>query len=688
MNKEFTQPTGSTAKKVNKQSIARVYSVKTSDVAYLSKDSKVDGYSILYDPLTQTTWVNQSATGTPNSWTVIGDTLQLTTEVNSFILNKANVNANIISNGASIIVLPQGGVIKDAIPYVTPEMYAHLVVNDDWEPALEAADAKASELGVPLIGYGKTYTIGAFIDFSADRIEGIGLRPLPGYTGAAASFTVNQLTGKLRLNVDIQNFQSYGCKVYRGSYTGIPSLILDGCVFSNNGSLLRTTCVNPVNTATDFVIDVTNSAGFAAGNMVWIGDSKCTILSISGNTITLVNDGTKPILLSGGTGTGSYAAGQFFTKDGDGKNGITIGNGGTEPSWDIRTVNGLDASGNAWFGVFQYVRAKAGNLYLTGGVRANDNGYCGLGLSYAQGGEISGFTCNGNGNNGLDIFETNGNMKIHSGEASLNGVDGVFACGNGTGPKISGVTAMNNKRIGILAYGRTEAPTGFDVTNCNLLNNGLNSLCYTGIRSGSIADNVMGGTKSWSLKMEGKNGLLNPMGLTVCNNTFEVESVSGDIFANIGGYTDGGDSGILTAIDNKYNNRNPVHNITSFNRAKSVFRPAGRLSYTASYSASVSASISVSLAFIKPDTNAADVTSGVVEMQICNNASLLATDTVSSATRNAGVELYNGATTNGKIVAIAAYGALTYSFTSTVAKTVYLKVRSPWGDALITLVWS
>lgn len=687
MNPQFSQPGGSVSKDVNKQSIARVFGVKMSEVAYLKVGLVVDGYKILYDKATQTCWERTPSLGNVISWSLSGNTLEVVTSSGVYTLHSAQIY-EIINNGSSNIVLPQGGVIRDAIPYVTPEMFRSLVINGDWEPAIEMADSVAANLGVPLKGFGKIYNIGAFVDFTCDNIDGIGLRPLAGYTGAAASFTINQVTGKLRLNVDIQNFQSYGCKVYRGSYTGIPSLILDGCVFNNNGSLLRTTCVNPVNTATDFVIDVTNSAGFAAGNMVWVGDSKCTILSISGNTITLVNDGTKPILLSGGTGTGSYAAGQFFTKNGDGKNGITIGNGGTEPSWDIRTVNGLDASGNAWFGVFQYVKAKAGSLYITGGVRANDNGYCGLGLSYAQGGEISGFTCNGNGNNGLDIFETNGNMKIHSGEASLNGVDGVFACGNGTGPKISGVTAMNNKRIGILAYGRTEAPTGFDVTNCNLLNNGLNSLCYTGIRSGSIADNVMGGTKSWSLKMEGKNGLLNPMGLTVCNNTFEVESVSGDIFANIGGYTDGGNPGIINVTDNKYNNRNPVHSIASYNRSKSLFRPSGRMGFTSAYTAAVGRSISVSLSFIKPDSNAADISSGIVEMQIGDTATMLAATTVSSATRNAGVELYNGATTNGKIIAAAAYGALTYSFTSTTAKTVYLKVRSPWGDAIISLTWS
>ena len=591
--------------------------------------------------------------------------------------------------GASKSGLEQGGKVQDAIPYLTPEMFSHLVVNSDWEPALEAADEKAALLGVPLLGFGKTYTIGAPVGFSAKHVEGISLRPLESYTGAAGTFTLDQASGELYLNVDIQNFKAYGCKVYRGSYSGIPKLTLDACNFSNNGSLLRTTCVNAVNTASDYVIKVTDATGFAVNDYIWIGDSKCIILSISGNTITLVNDGTKPITQWGGTGTGSYAAGQYFTKDGDGKNGIAIGNGGTEASWDINIINGITLDNNGWTGLFQYVKAKAGNFYANGDIRARNNGYCGMGLSYVQGGEISGFEFSGNGNNGLDIFETTSELRIHHGKSSKNGVDGIFACGNATAPKISNVDCRENFRIGVLAYGRTVAPVGYSITDSTVMKNGLYDICYTGVRSVVIQGNTLGGAGSWSLKVEGKDGLLNPSDIIIDANGFENQSGNGDILAVIGGYSSGGDAGVISVINNLYNGRQPIHSITGFDRSRSVFKPEGRVGYTASYSAAVGAGIPVSINFAKAsDTTLVDVLAGITEIQICSNSSLSAIGTVTSATRTAGVELFNGATTNGKIIVSAAFGTFSYNFVSSTAKTVYLKIKSIYGDAVITLTWA
>ena len=690
---QLTQPKGMVSKETNKEAIARVFGLKKRQVGYLSTSTAVDSYTILYDEDTQTCWYKGSATGTPASWSISGEVLTLVTTTGTFTLGKASVYNNIIedisSSGASMISLPQGGVLQDAILYVTPEMFSNLVIADDWEPALEAADEKAALLGVPLLGFGKTYTIGAPVGFSAKHIEGISLRPLESYTGAAGTFTLDQASGELYLNVDIQNFKAYGCKVYRGSYSGIPKLTLDACNFSNNGSLLRTTCVNAVNTASDYVIEVTDATGFAVNDYIWIGDSKCIILSISGNTITLVNDGTKPTTQSGGTGTGKYAAGQYFTKDGNGKNGITIGDGGTEASWDIHVVNGITLDSNGWFGMFQYVKAKAGNVYANGDIRGRNNGYCGMGLSYVQGGEISGFDFSGNGNNGLDIYETTSEMKIHHGKSWRNGVDGIFACGNTTAPKISNVDCQENFRIGVLAYGRTVAPVGYNITDSTVMKNGLYDICYTGVRSGVIQGNTLGGAGSWSLKVEGKDGLLNPSDIIIDANGFENQSVSGDIFANIGGYTSGGANGIISVINNLYSSRQPVHSITGFDRSRSVFKPEGRIGYTESYSAAAGAAIPVALTFAKPnDTSQTDVLAGIVEIQICSNASLSTIGTVTSAARTAGVELYNGATSNGKILVSAAYGTFSYSFVSSTAKTVYLKIKSIYGDAVITLTWA
>ncbi|MDI3222453.1 hypothetical protein [Klebsiella michiganensis] len=600
---------------------------------------------------------------------------------------RSNLGSSEPGMGASLIALIYGGTVQDAIKFVTPYMYQSLVSDGNWSAAIVAADAKAAELGLPLMGFGQVFSVRSLALIS-DHIEGVGFTPADGYTGAGPTFKINQVTGNLYFKGSCKGFTSVGAKFIRGNYSGIPQLTLDACEFSNNGSLLRTTCVNAVNTASDFVIPVVDASGFIVGNYIWIGDSKCMIAGISGNTITLVNNGSAPTLYSGGTGTGSYKAGQFFTRDGDGKNGATIGEGGTEAGWGLTIQNGIKLMNNGWFGLFHYVRAKGGTVSIKGKVEGGNNGYCAMGLAYVQGGEISGFTFYENGNNGLDIFETTGDLSISDGLCYGNGVDGIFACGNGTGPKITRVKSRNNFRIGILAYGRTASPTGFNIIDCECTDNGLYDVCYTGVRSLNFAANTIGGA-STALKIEGRNGLLNPDGVTVSENNFAKESSIEDINANIGGYNDGGSSGAISVLNNRYNGRNQKHTISNFNRSQSRFVPVGRLSFTSSYTAAAGATISVPLVFYKPNaTSNIDVLGGQVEIQICSNPSLLTIGTVTSALRTAGIELSNSATTNGKILAMAAFGTLSYNFTLRTAGTVYLNVRSPYGDGVIQLTWT
>ncbi|HHS9647403.1 TPA: hypothetical protein ACTW3N_001555 [Klebsiella oxytoca] len=589
--------------------------------------------------------------------------------------------------GASLVALIYSGTVQDAIKFVTPFMFSNLAADGNWSAAIAAADARAAALGLPLMGFGQVFSVRSLALIS-DHIEGIGFTPSDGYTGAGPTFKINQVTGKLYFKGSCQGFTSVGAKFIRGNYSGIPQLTLDACEFSNNGSLLRTTCVNAVNTASDFVIPVVDASGFIVGNYIWIGDSKCMIAGISGNTITLVNNGSAPTLYSGGTGTGSYKAGQFFTRDGDGKNGATIGEGGTEAGWGLTIQNGIKLMNNGWFGLFHYVRAKGGTVSVKGKVEGGNNGYCAMGLAYVQGGEISGFKFYGNGNNGLDIFEGTGDLSVSDGLLYENGVDGMFICGNGTGPKISRIKTRNNLRIGILAYGRTSAPVGFNITDCECINDGLYNICMTGVRSGDVRGNTLGGAKE-AIKVEGRNGLLNPSGITIDSNVFTLESTDNDINANIGGYTDGGESGAISVLNNRYNGRNPKHTISNFSRSQSRFVPVGRMSFTSSYTAAAGATISVPLVFYKPNaTSNIDVLGGQVEIQICSNPSLLTIGTVSSALRTAGIELSNGATTNGKILAMAAFGTLSYNFTLTTAGTVYLNIRSPYGDGVIQLTWT
>lgn len=618
-------------------------------------------------------WSAENPTG---KWSNIGDAAL-----------RSNLGSSEPGMGASLIALIYGGTVQDAIKFVTPYMYQSLVSDGNWSAAIVAADAKAAELGLPLMGFGQVFSVSSLALIS-DHIEGVGFIPADGYTGAGPTFKINQVTGNLYFKGSCNGFTSVGAKFIRGNYSGIPQLTLDACEFSNNGSLLRTTCVNAVNTASDFVIPVVDATGFVVGNYIWIGDSKCVIASISGNTITLVNNGSAPTLYSGGTGTGSYKAGQFFTRDGDGKNGATIGEGGSEAGWGLTIQNGIKLMNNGWFGLFHYVRAKGGTVSIKGKVEGGNNGYCAMGLAYVQGGEISGFKFYGNGNNGLDIFEGTGDLSVSDGLLYENGVDGMFICGNGTGPKITRIKTRNNLRIGILAYGRSSAPVGFNITDCECINDGLYNICMTGVRSGDVRGNTLGGAKE-AIKVEGRNGLLNPSGITIDSNVFTLESTDNDINANIGGYTDGGESGAISVLNNRYNGRNPKHTISNFSRSQSRFVPLGRVSFTSSYTAAAGATISVPLVFYKPNaTSNIDVLGGQVEIQICSNPSLLTIGTVSSALRTAGIELSNGATTNGKILAMAAFGTLSYNFTLTTAGTVYLNIRSPYGDGVIQLTWT
>ncbi|HCI8882505.1 TPA: right-handed parallel beta-helix repeat-containing protein [Klebsiella pneumoniae] len=586
--------------------------------------------------------------------------------------------------GASLIGLEFSGTVQDAIKFVTPFMFKHLVYDNDWSFAVAAADSRAKELGVPMLGFNQTFPVRS-LSLTSDYIVGIRFVPVDGYTGSGPTFKVNQETGRLYLKISCKNFVGFGAKTVRGAYTGIPQLTLDTCEFNGNGSITRTTCVNPVNTATDFVIDVVSSAPFAVNDYVWIGDSKCRIFSISGNTVTLYNNGSSPTLYPGGTGTGSYSAGQFFTKDGNGRNGLTVGS--ADASWNIQTVGKNEFNNNGWFGLFCYSSSEAGKLSLKD-ADAKNNGYCGLGCGYVGEGEIVNNTTIGNGNNGIDIFQTSNKLKITKNRSFNNGVDGIFSGANGTGPVISENYCSNNKRIGILAFGRGSAPSGYNLIDNYCVGNELYSICLTGVYAAKVARNTMGAA-SQALKIEGRNGLLNPQGIIVSNNDFIDASVSRDIFANIGGYSSGGDSGSIKLLDNNFFGRIPTVTCTGFSTTKSKFSPRGRIAFTSSLTAAVGAPISVSLSFAKmSDTAVVDPTAGLVEMQFSNSSSFLATDTPTSATRTAGIEISNTATINGKILAMANAGALSYNVNSNTARTLYLMVKSDYGDGVISLTWS
>lgn len=126
MNKMFTQPTGPVAKQTNKQAIARVNGIKQSEVGILNTLMAVDSYKILYDTDTQTCWFRGSASGTPTSWTVSGNSLTLVTSSGAFNLELANLRQNLASEeegmgDALVAHSGGGGVVSDYIHYLTPQ---------------------------------------------------------------------------------------------------------------------------------------------------------------------------------------------------------------------------------------------------------------------------------------------------------------------------------------------------------------------------------------------------------------------------------------------------------------------------------------------------------------------------------------------------------------------------------------
>lgn len=118
MNPQFSQPGGSVSKDVNKQSIARVFSKKKSDISYLKVGSSVNGYAVLFEPTTQTCWFRGTATGNTVSWTINNDVMTLVTSGGSFTLNKAQVWDSVTlsgGNATSLIGTPSGGTLANLL---------------------------------------------------------------------------------------------------------------------------------------------------------------------------------------------------------------------------------------------------------------------------------------------------------------------------------------------------------------------------------------------------------------------------------------------------------------------------------------------------------------------------------------------------------------------------------------------
>lgn len=579
--------------------------------------------------------------------------------------------------------------VRDIEGSIAPEMFGALGdgLSDD-SAALLLSDSACTLKGVALKGNGKTYAIGTYLTLRSGDIQDCKFVPSSGFTGGGPEFVCNQVTGVLVLhNVQATGFLARGAVAQRSNYVKTPSVLFSGvCKFNNNGGQKRTNTTAVVNTATDFVIPVVSTALFTTGDYVWIGDSKCRILSIDSATqITLYNSGSAPTTYSGGTGTGSYSANQYVTVDGNGKNGFVINPTGGS-GWKIVFEGDIEFNDNGWAGLFHYTNAYGGSVY--GSAKASRNGYIGLGLGYISGGEIHGAFVSENGNNGLDIFQCDGNLKIHDNTSINNGVDGMFTGSTSTAPKITNNTCSNNFRIGILNFGRITPPDGNVTIGNTCLNNGSIGICNTAIGSSVIYGNLIGGSNQ-GIKIEGKDGLTNPASTIIESNQFVSANVTQDIYAVIGGYVSGGNFGAIKLLNNNFFGRSPVVSVSGHDQQLSKFSPQGRVNVPLTLSATVGSNIGVSFTFNKmTNTTQVDPTAGLVELQFSSVNNFSSVAMPDAAQRTAGTELSNTALTNGHILAMAAFGAMSYNFISNTARTLYLMYKSEYGNGVITLTWS
>lgn len=118
MKTQFNQPQGSTSRETNKEAIARVFTKKKSDVSYISTQLPIDSYTILFEKETQTCWFRGNATGTPISWVISNDSLNLVTTAGSYVLKKAMIWDSVTLSGVlgtSLLGTPSGGTLASLL---------------------------------------------------------------------------------------------------------------------------------------------------------------------------------------------------------------------------------------------------------------------------------------------------------------------------------------------------------------------------------------------------------------------------------------------------------------------------------------------------------------------------------------------------------------------------------------------
>lgn len=547
----------------------------------------------------------------------------------------------------------------------------------------------ARDLGWGLDGQGQEFKIGAEIVLRCGLWRNIKLTPRAGFNGAGPIFVVNMRTGwAIHDSVETIGFKLTGAKILQSTYVGDTSAIFKGvCRYNDNGNLTRTTLAADVNTATAWIIPVADASIFAAEDSVHIGDGRYKILSISGNDITLYNDGVGATLFDSGTRYQHYT-GQYVTlNQGYDNNGIRIGN--HTQGWNIKVAGKVEAIGNGWTG-FYHDSGEYGGYLEIDGVRASSNGYIGIGLGYANKGYVRNCISEFNGNNGIDIFEVKQTFAVENNLCVGNGVDNIFVGGNGETATVSNNNCINAFRIGVLVFGRTTAIYGAELSNNRCLGNKYRSIGFTGVRYGKIIGGSVGGAENWSIFIEGRAGLNNPDKIIV-KNVDMYQSAMGDVSGNLMNNT-GYASGTVDLIDNNTFSRMPTINISNVNYFGCKFYPECYIAGTGVYSAAAGVNIAVTLSVRRPHnstvTDAASANQITFAISSQSDGSDQSTVNYAVKSLTNAVEIMNNATTRGKIIAIPDLGVISYNFRLDVPGTRYILVESGGFRKVLTLTWT
>lgn len=124
MNNQFTQPKNGVSKETNKEAIARIYGVLKSEVEYLEIGESITGLSILYEKDSQTAWMNDTATGTIISWSVLSNIMTIETSAGFFHLKRGDVITQSdldLSSAASKIQTTSGNSIQTELTLMSVE---------------------------------------------------------------------------------------------------------------------------------------------------------------------------------------------------------------------------------------------------------------------------------------------------------------------------------------------------------------------------------------------------------------------------------------------------------------------------------------------------------------------------------------------------------------------------------------